>query len=90
MQSGNSIMSASRTISQWLAERGMDTNQIVVSSGLDQRIVESIVAGRYTTSPNQRQRIAAALGVEVEAIQWGSAVSVHHMYGHGPQFGRSP
>jgi hypothetical protein len=38
----------------------------------------------------QRQRIAAALGVSVDQIQWGRTVQVDHMYGHGPQFGRSP
>ncbi len=83
-------METRRTLAQWLNERGMDVAKLVESSGLDQRVVESIVAGRYTTSPKQRERIAVALGVSVDHIQWGQAVEVHHMYGHGPQFGRSP
>ena len=83
-------MNASRTIAEWMTERAMELTQLVAASGLDQRVVESIVAGRYTTSPAQRDRIAQVLGVSVRDIQWGQAVHVDHMYGHGPQFGRSP
>ena len=83
-------MNTQRTVSQWLNELGMDIAQLIASSGFDKRVVESIVAGRYTTSPNQRERIATALGVAVNDIRWGRAVEVDHMYGHGPQFGRSP
>ena len=83
-------MNEQRTISQWLTERSMTLEQLVETSGLEQRTVESIMAARYTTSPKQRERIAMALGVSVDQIQWGQAVAVHHMYGHGPQFGRSP
>jgi hypothetical protein len=34
--------------------------------------------------------VAAALGVAVEQVAWGHAAQVSHVYGHGPQFGRSP
>jgi len=67
-------MNTQRTISQSLTELGMDVAQLIVSSGLDQRVVEAIVAGRYTTSPQQRERIASALGVSADEIQWGRAV----------------
>jgi len=83
-------MNAQRTISEWLTQLDMDIAQLATSSRLDKRIIESIVAGRYTTSPLQRERISAALGVVANDIQWGGAVDVDHMYGHGPQFGRSP
>jgi hypothetical protein len=68
----------------------LDLNQLVAASGLDRRVVEASVQGRYTPSPDQRQRLAAALGVEPEVIAWGHVTPVEHMYGHGPQFGRSP
>jgi hypothetical protein len=83
-------MHKQQTITKWLDERGLDVARLVAASGLDERVVAAIVAGRYTTSPQQRQQIAAALGVAVDQIQWGRAVEVDHMYGHGPQFGRSP
>ncbi len=73
-----------------MAERGTTPAQLVESSALDQRIVEAIVHGRYTPSPEQRRRLAAALGVAVEQIAWGHQAQVEHVHGHGPQFGRSP
>jgi hypothetical protein len=83
-------MHKQQSITKWLDERGLDVARLVALSGLDERVVASIVAGRYTTSPQQRQQIATALNVSVDQIQWGRAVEVDHMYGHGPQFGRSP
>ena len=64
--------------------------ELVELSGLDPKVVKAIVMGRYTTSPKQRQRLANVLGVAPDSIQWGRTVHVDHMYGHGPQFGRSP
>jgi hypothetical protein len=83
-------MNHQRTVSQWLDELGMDVAQLVASSGIDRKVVEAIVADRYTTSPAQRERIAAAMGVSAQQIRWGNAIEVDHLYGHGPQFGRSP
>jgi hypothetical protein len=83
-------MDRSRTVANWMAERNLDLPQLVEASRLDRKVVEAIVAGRYTTSPAQRQRIAETLGVAPEDVQWGRTVEVDHMYGHGPQFGRSP
>lgn len=73
-----------------MAELGVDLAKLVDASGLERRVVEAIVACRYTPSPEQRRRLAAALGVESEQIAWGHAVPVEHLYGHGPQFGRTP
>jgi len=79
-----------KTVAQWMAERSLAQDQIVAASGLDQRVVEAIVRGRYTPSPHQRQQMAAALGVDLEQITWDHATAVDHLYGHGAQFGRSP
>jgi ribosome-binding protein aMBF1 (putative translation factor) len=73
-----------------MQDRGMSLDELVVRSKLDRKIVEAIVAGRYTPSPDQRKRLADALGVELNDIQWGHQIEVDHLYGHGPQFGRSP
>ena len=73
-----------------MKDRQISTEQLVAESELEAKVVEAIVAGRYTPSPNQRQRIATALGVEVSDIAWGHKTGVDSMYGHGPQFGRSP
>ena len=79
-----------KTAAEWMAERGVGPAQLVAASALDERVVEAIVHGRYTPSPDQRRRLAAALGVEPEEIAWGHVAQVEHIYGHGPQFGRSP
>ena len=79
-----------RSVSQWMAERGLALAELVAASRLEERIVEAIVQGRYTPSPEQRERLAQALGVAADQIAWGHVAAVEHMYGHGPQFGRSP
>ena len=79
-----------RTVAEWMAERGIGLAELVEASALDRRVVEAIAHGRYTPSPQQRQRLAAALGVGPEQVLWGHRAQVEHMYGHGPQFGRSP
>ena len=79
-----------KTFAQWMAERNLTQAQSVAASGLEERVVEAIVRGRYTPSPQQRQQLAAALGVALEQITWDHATAVDHLYGHGAQFGRSP
>jgi hypothetical protein len=84
------VMAKLKTIAEWLAERGLCVADLVEASALDGRVVEAIAQGRYTPSPQQRQRLAAALGLRPEQVQWGHLAQVEHLYGHGPQFGRSP
>jgi hypothetical protein len=79
-----------QTIAEVMQDRGVDLVRLLDTAGLDQRIVEAIVAGRYTPSPEQRRRLAAALGVDPNQIAWGHVAQISHIYGHGPQFGRSP
>jgi len=83
-------MHRTRTVAEWMAERDLDVSRLAETARLDRKVVEAIVAGRYTTSPAQRQRVADCLGVSPDDVQWGRTVEVDHMYGHGPQFGRSP
>jgi transcriptional regulator with XRE-family HTH domain len=83
-------MGQQKPVSEWMAERGMSLAELVEASGLDRRVVEAISRGQYTPSPQQRQRLAAVLGVGPEEVAWGHQVGVTHVYGHGPQFGRSP
>jgi ribosome-binding protein aMBF1 (putative translation factor) len=68
---------------------GMDPARLAAASGLDAKVVKAIVAGNFTPSPEQRRRIASALGVSADEIAWGHAVPVEHLRGNGPQCGRS-
>jgi ribosome-binding protein aMBF1 (putative translation factor) len=77
-------------VTVWMAERGLSLEGLVDAAALDRKVVEAVVRGRYTPSPQQRQRLARALGVEPEQVLWGHVNTVEHIQGHGPQFGRSP
>jgi len=83
-------MAEVKSVTHWLSDRGMGLADLVAASALDRKVLDAIVQGRYTPSPQQRQRVAAALGVTPEQISWGHTNAVQHVYGHGPQFGRSP
>jgi ribosome-binding protein aMBF1 (putative translation factor) len=86
----NLFMSTMKSAAHWMTDRGLSLAQLIAASKLEPRIVEAIVQGRYTPSPEQRERLAAALGISTAEISWDHANPVEHMYGHGPQFGRSP
>ena len=83
-------MTPTQTLTHWMTERGITLAELIDRAGLGKRVVEAIAAGRYTPSPDQRRVLATALGVELEQIAWGHTNEVSHVYGHGPQFGRSP
>jgi transcriptional regulator with XRE-family HTH domain len=83
-------MARAKTVADWMAERDIALEELVESSGLDRRVVLAIAHGRYTPSPEDRRRLAAALGVAVDQVAWGHVAQVDSLYGHGPQFGRSP
>jgi ribosome-binding protein aMBF1 (putative translation factor) len=79
-----------QSLAGWMAERGVSFETLVEASGAEARVVKAIVNGQYTPSPEQRRRLAAALGVPPEQVIWGHGTPVEHLYGHGPQFGRTP
>ena len=83
-------MERARSIADWMAERRLSLQDLLETTGLERKVLEAMIHGRYTPSPGQRQRLAQALGVELASITWGHTQQVDHMYGHGPQFGRSP
>ena len=83
-------MARVKTLAEWMAERGLDLARLIEASGLDTRVVKAVAAGRYTPSPDERRRLADTLGVGPDEIAWGHVAQVEHVYGHGPQFGRSP
>jgi transcriptional regulator with XRE-family HTH domain len=83
-------MAKTKSLAEWMTDRDIDMEQLLTAAGLDRKVLAAIVNGRYTPSPQQRQRLAAALRIEPEQVSWGHTVPVEHIYGHGPQFGRSP
>jgi lambda repressor-like predicted transcriptional regulator len=83
-------MEHAKSLAEWMTERGINLEQLLESTALDRKVLLAILNRRYTPSPQQRQRVAAALGVAPEEVLWGHTTPVEHIHGHGPQFGRSP
>lgn len=79
-----------KPLARLMEETGTNLEKLVEVSGLEAKLVKAIATGNYTPSPTERQRLAAALNVSVDDIAWGHAVPVDHLWGHGPQFGRTP
>ena len=53
-------------------------------SGLDESRVAAIVLGRWTPSPEERDRIAAVFGLTRDRVAWGHKTPIQHIYGSGP------
>jgi hypothetical protein len=83
-------MESLKSVEELCAEHRIDAKQLAARAGLDERRVAAIVAGRWTPSPAERDRVAGAFGLTRDRIAWGHKTAVDHVYGHGPQFGRSP
>jgi transcriptional regulator with XRE-family HTH domain len=58
--------------------------QLAEQSGLAPDRVTAIVLGRWTPSPEERNKIAKVFGVEKEDIAWGHKTPIQHIYGSGP------
>jgi hypothetical protein len=40
--------------------------------------------GRWTASPQERQRISDVFNVPTDEITWGHVTPIQHIYGQGP------
>jgi transcriptional regulator with XRE-family HTH domain len=73
-----------KSVDQLCAERGIDVRQLAERSGVDEQRALAIVLGRWTPSPQERDRIAAVFGLTRDQIAWGHKAPIQHIYGHGP------
>jgi hypothetical protein len=78
------MMDTITSVERLCAECGIDVRQLAKRSGVDEQRVQAIVLGRWTPSPQERDRIAAALGLSRERVAWGHKTPVQHLYGWGP------
>jgi transcriptional regulator with XRE-family HTH domain len=74
----------SKNVDQLCVERGIDARQLAELAGLDEQRVFAIVLGRWTPSPEERDKIAAVFGLKRDQIAWGHKTPIQHIYGHGP------
>ncbi|HXG11948.1 MAG TPA: helix-turn-helix transcriptional regulator [Gemmataceae bacterium] len=73
-----------KSVDQLCLEHGLDARQLAERSGVDEQRVLAIVLGRWTPSPQERDRIAAVFGLRRDQISWGHKTPIQHIYGHGP------
>ena len=71
-------------VADWCVEKEIKIEELTAQSGLPPDRIAAIVMGRWTPSPQERQKIAAVLGVAIEQIAWGHKTPIQHIYGHGP------
>src|SRR5438105_4819251 len=79
-----SSMESQLSVNELCERQGLDHKQLAAKSGLDEQRVLAIVLGRWTPSPDERDKIAAAFGITREQITWGHRTPIQHIYGHGP------
>jgi transcriptional regulator with XRE-family HTH domain len=77
-------MEPTKNVSDLCQEHGIDVRQLAERAGLDEQRVLAIVLGRWTPSPLERDKVAAAFGLTREQIVWGHKTPIQHIYGSGP------
>lgn len=73
-----------KNVDQLCANANLNTEQLAGRCGLDPGRVAAIVLGRWTPSPEERDKIAAVFGLSRDQIAWGHKTPIQHLYGHGP------
>ena len=72
------------SVAEYCQQKSMLLEHLVEKAGLDEQRVMAILLGRWTPSPSERDKVAAALGVTKEEISWGHKTPIQHIYGFGP------
>ena len=60
-----------KTIDLLFEESGTTIDDIAERAGMAPQRVEAIALGRWTPSPAERHKMAAAFDVDVDSISWG-------------------
>jgi transcriptional regulator with XRE-family HTH domain len=77
-------MEGLKTVEELCVQHGLSHKQLAEKAGLEEQRVLAIVLGRWTPSPAERDKVAAAFGLTREQIAWGHKTPIQHIYGHGP------
>ena len=64
-----------KTIDLLFEETGLSVESIAQRTRLSPARIEAIAHGRWTPSPDERQRLADAFGVPVDDISWGHTMA---------------
>lgn len=70
------------TVDVLLDRHGLQLAQVAALARMDVERMDAIINGRWTPSPDERARIAAAIGVAVEEISWGHTINPRNVRYH--------
>ncbi len=71
-----------KTIDILFEETQLTIEDIAERARLTSERVEAIVVGRWTPSPSERQKIAAAFGVSIDDVSWGHSMEPRNVRYH--------
>lgn len=64
-----------KTVDVLLEDLDMALDQLAQAAGLTMERAEAIADGRWTPSPDERERIARAFNMDVTQISWGHTMN---------------
>ena len=73
-----------QSVAELCQQKKMTVEELAEQAGMDHGRATAILLGRWTPSPQERQKIADVFNVEVPDITWGHKTPIHHINGHGP------
>jgi ribosome-binding protein aMBF1 (putative translation factor) len=71
-----------KTVERLIEETGIDLTELAARAKLDPSRVQAIADGRWTPSPREREKIAAAFGVSISDISWGHTMNFRNVTYH--------
>ena len=77
------VVMMSISVQKLCKNKGISLLSLAERSGLDLKRLQSIYLGRWTPSPNERERIAQDLGTSSDEIAWEHSTPIEHFYGPG-------
>lgn len=77
-------MDVLKSVDELCEQHKIDIRKLAELSGVEEQRVLAIALGRWTPSPSERDRVAAAFGLTRDQIAWGHKTPIQHIYGSGP------
>jgi len=79
---GNRSTAGMKTVEYLLDEKRMQLTELAERAGLQVGRAAAIADGRWTPSPAEREKIAAALETSVSEISWGHTMNPRNVRYH--------
>lgn len=75
-------MSLMKTVERLIEETGITVAELAEKAKLERDRTQAIIDGRWTPSPREREKIAAAFGVSATEISWGHTMNFRNVTYH--------